>query len=142
MRKSFMTKEYSREFIKGTMNMKEQKSFFTSIMLEIEDIINISDTQLSWTESDNGTQKLKSETITQTYNAITHKFNNHSISLAPNQSDNDVKFYTSWLLNIKIKDILKEYVYSYLKYNRVFEYVNPDYTYNKNMITKLLNYKI
>lgn len=140
MRKTFMTKEYSREYIKGTMNMKEQKSFFMSKILEIEDFMNISNIVLTWTESTDSSQKIKAETITQTYNSTIHKNNNHSIEIAPNQTENDIKTYTSWLLKINIKDILIEYIFANLKFNRVFDYVSPNLTLSGNIKTAIIEY--
>lgn len=140
MRKSFRTKEYSLEHIKGTMNMKEQKSFFMSKILEIEDVINISNINLVWTESSDQSQNLKSENINNKYNSISHKEINHSINFAPLQSDLDIKNYTSWNIKINIKDILKEYLYAQLKKNRVFAYIQPEYTVKKDIKQSILEY--
>lgn len=140
MRKNFQTKEYTKENVFGTFNMKEIRSFLMSKILEIEDIMVINNLILTWNESYNNTQGILSDNITKTYNFNDIKRNNHSISLTPKQSDIQTKEYTSWDININIREIVNQYLFAQLKVNKAFSKILNEHTYFNSVNKAIFDY--
>lgn len=136
MRKSFMTKEYSIEPIYGTVNMKEQRSFMCSKILEIEDVMNVSTQKILWKESEDNTQGIKSDIIQMTFNPTLIKSSNHNIS--NNSSDNSE--FPIWEININIKTIITEYLFAQLKASNIFSGIKNENTYYENVNKSIFQY--
>ncbi len=133
MRKNFLTKEYSSLPIAGTMNQKEQRAFFSSKILEIEDTMYIGDTNINWTESSDKTQGIRLEDVNRTFNTSTVKKINHSISLSAQQSDQEKREFTKWEFNFNVREMITEYLFSQLKTNRVFANIDNSATLNNDI---------
>jgi hypothetical protein len=142
MRKSFITKEYSLEKIAGSMNMKEQKNFFSSKILEIEDTLYIGNNNITWTESSDKTQGIRLEDINNTFNTESVKYNNHSIKISSQQSEQERKIYTKWELTFNIRKMITQYIYANLKANRVFSNIDNKNTINNDIDDAINQYII
>jgi hypothetical protein len=141
MRKSFLTREYSLEPQNGSLNMAEQRAFFTSKILKIEDIMDVNDTNYSWTEAPDNTQGIRVENVNQSFNSYQVKLNNHTLSMYPQQTDE----YTKWLFTINIREIISEYLFAQLKTNRTFAGIdNPNTLTNSvdDAINQYITYNV
>lgn len=145
MRKSFITKEYSLEPISGCKNMLEQRAFFTSKILEIEDVLTVGSTNITWSESKDNTQGIRVEDGTDNnFDSYKVKDLNQEILISSQQSTNDINEYTKWELKINIREIIKQYIFANIKTNRIFENVENDMTINgvNNAIYDYINYNV
>ena len=140
MRKNFITKEYSIEPIAGTYNMAEQKSFFSSKILEIEDILYVDNNNINWTESVDESQGIILEDLNKSFNSSLVKNENHSLRIFPNQTEQQRKEFTRWKMSINIRNIITEYIFSKLKSNRTFENISNSNTYNNSINNAIYDY--
>ncbi len=138
MRKSFLTKEYSIEPIAGTFNMKEQRAFFSSKILEIEDEMYVDSNNINWTESSDQTQGIRLEDINKSFNTELVKSDNHSLRFFPNQTEQQKKEFTRWEFKINIREIINQYLFAQLKSNRTFEGIDNNNTMNTS-VDKAIN---
>lgn len=120
MKKSFITREYSSEPQPGTLNQKESRVFFSSKILEIEDVITIDDNNITWTQSTDNTQGLGVDSVNKILDTTTLKLNDHTLRIFPNQSDQDKKNFTQWEFTFNITDMITQYLFALLKKNRTF----------------------
>jgi len=132
MKKSFITPEYTQELVSGTFSMKEQRNFFASKILELEDIMLVDENSISWTEALDKTQGVSVDSITNSLNTNDLKERNNVIQMYPNQSIQDKEKFTIWEFEINILSIIRDWLFAKLKNARTFEYIS-----NNN--TKLLN---
>lgn len=140
MRKNFITREYTTTPISGVKCMKEQKTFFGSKILEIEDEMYIGNTNIVWTESNDNTQGIKLEDIFQSFNTFDYKKNNHTIKISDNQTDTERKEYTMYDIKINIRELVKSYLFAQLKTNRAFENISNSITYTNNVNDSIYEY--
>lgn len=140
MRKTFITPEYSSSPINGTMNQSEIKSFFQSKILQIEDEMIVSNSNISWTESIDGTQNIRLEDVNKIFDTFQVKKDNHSMIIYKNQSEQQKKEFTQWELTINIREIINQYIHAQLKANRTFENIDNINTYNNSVDKAIYQY--
>jgi hypothetical protein len=140
MRKSFLTKEYSIEPLNGTFNMKEQRAFFSSKILEIEDEMYVDNNNINWTESSDKTQGIRLEDINQSFNTELVKSTNHSLRFFPNQTEQQKKEFTRWEFKFNVREIITQYLFAQLKTNRTFEGIDNNKTLKNNIDTAINTY--
>lgn len=148
MKRTYISPENIYTKTHGTKLMKEQKSFFGSKMMDIEDTIIIDNRSISYYQNLNNEQvNLSSEIILAPviYSFDDDKKNNHTFSISKSQSDSERERNTTWDININIKPLLRNYIFANIKYNRTFEGVLNNMTYNNNTdmsITEYINTNI
>jgi hypothetical protein len=140
MRKSFLTKEYSIENKPGTFSMKEQKSFFSSKILEIEDIMYIGTNDINWTESSDKTQGIRLEDINKSFNTEQIKKANHTLAISPQQSEQEKREFTKWNLTFNVREMVTQYLFAQLKTNRTFSGIDNNKTLSSNIDTAITQY--
>jgi len=158
MKDSLMIKKYQTEDIFGTYNLLDEKSFFGTILIDIEDNINISDSSIQyfqkWLDGDpnnpveqeemknNGYQYFKMspglENLT-IIDVVKIKNDNHKIYKIL-QNDIDEKYNTRWELNIDIKKILIEYLFGKIKEARTFKSMDYSVFMNNNINDTIYKY--
>jgi len=133
--------KYDKQPQKGTFNMKETKCFFGSKMMEIEDEIIINDNLIQYYNKSNGFQNYDSlaDEFPVNNNLNDIKLNNHTISILQ-QNQTDYLNNTRWQMDIKIKEILKIYLFSKIKERRVFKSITDNDIYNKSIDNSIINY--
>ena len=149
MKSNLMLKKFSVNAVPGTMNQKELRTFFGGKVIYSEDIININDDSIAYSQvvSDynNGYQYFDYNTIpsnweTQFYENLTDlKYNNQSISLFSQTADNMIN-NTRWQITINGASILKDYLFFRLKEQRVFEIINANEVYSNDINTAIYEY--
>lgn len=143
MRRSYISPEFIYKKVYGTLNMSEQSSFFGSKMLEIDDFINIKNDNIIYYQLSNGEQldyNSESGLPQVVYNAVDGKKLNHVLFIDESQNEYDRNNNTKWILDIKIKDILKDYIFATMKKWRTFEGVKNNMTINNNVDASIKEY--
>lgn len=124
MKRSYISPEFNYTKVNGTLNMLEERTFFGSKMLEIEDEVVIDNRDIIYYQKNNKEQinlvqeKLLTPVI---YSASIDKESNHSLTIDESQTEFEKLNNTKWILKINTRELLRNYVFSQLKFSRVFE---------------------
>lgn len=143
MRRSYISPEYNNTPIYGTFNMIEESNFFGSKMLDVEDSIYISNQNIIYYQRENGEQiDLSAETSlpTMVYSSSDNMKLNHSLIIDPSQFDYQKESNTKWILNVSVRNILTEYLFSTLKRYRTFEGISNSLTKTNDINTSIREY--
>jgi len=143
MRRSYISPEYNNTPIYGTFNMVEESNFFGSKMLDVEDNVYISNQNIIYYQRSNGEQiDLAAESSLQTmvYSASDNMKLNHNLSIDDSQFDSQRETNTKWILNINVKNILTDYLFSTLKRYRTFEGISNSLTKTNDINTAIREY--
>lgn len=154
MKNNLILRKFKTSRVPGTLNMIEEKSFFGSKMLEIEDDVIIDNETIQYSQfftsgdrdlvKNNGFQYYDCEThvgdeTVFTLNLTSLKNDNHTIK----ESQQNVKIReisTIWEYTIDVKTILKEYLFVKIKENRAFKSVYYDDLLNKDINQSIYYY--
>lgn len=129
MRRTYISPEFKTNNVYGTYNMVEESNFFGAKMLEIEDSILISSQNIIYYQKLNGEQlDFDTETTLEStiYSSSDDKNLNHKLTIDESQSKYNLENNTKWIIDIDIKKILSNYLYSELKRYRTFEGIKTD----------------
>jgi hypothetical protein len=146
MRRTYISPEYQYQKVYGTVNMLEHSSFFGSKMLEIEDSLSIKNDNIIYYQLENGEQldAAAEERLTSSlptiYNTIQDKAYNHKLFIDDSQSESDKDGKARWILDIKLKDILKNYIFATMKKYRTFEGVTNEMTVSNSVNASIREY--
>lgn len=134
MRRSYISPEFEYNRVFGTLNMKEESSFFGSKMLEIEDSLELHNQGIVYFQ--NLLKEQLDLDVEKTSNPIIYlvsddKKANHTLVLDDSQNDFQKNGLTKYIITIDLKAILENYLFAILKQYRTFEGVkNSMTTYN------------
>ncbi len=145
MRRSYISPEFEYKDVYGTFNMKESVNYYGSKMLEIEDSIYLDKINIVYYENNNGEQiNLTSENILEPhlYSSTESKGKYHTLIKDSSQSDYQLNNFTNWILEIDLKNILLDYIFSQIKKMRTFEGIKNNMVIYKDVNTSLKNYII
>lgn len=145
MRRTYISPEYKYDDVYGTFNMKESINYYGSKMLEIEDFIYLDTINLVYYENVNGEQiNLTSENILEPhlYSSTESKNKYHTIIKDLSQSDYQLNNSTNWIIEIDLKNILLDYIFSQMKKMRTFQGIKNNMVIYKDVNTSLKNYII
>lgn len=143
MRRSYISPEFDHKEVYGTLNMVEESNFFGAKMLEIEDSVLISNQNIIYYQMPSGEQlDLSIENTLQSYvySSIDDKYNNHQLIIDESQTTYSKENLTTWILEIKLKDILSNYIFSELKRWRTFEGMRLNMTLDNDVNNSIRNY--
>ena len=143
MRRNYISPEY--EYVKrnGSMNMIEQTSFFGSKMIDISDLLFISNENIIYYQSANKEQlnfSLENGLSPILYSSFDDKKNNHSIKIDESQNSIQYESNTKWIITIDVKKILINYLFATLKKYRTFEGIKNNMTIYNNVDTAIYEY--
>lgn len=136
MRRTYISPEFHNNKIYGTYNSYEESNFFGSKMLEIEDFIDIENQDVIYYQKNTGEQiDLSVESTLQSivYSSAQNKLNNHTLIIDKSQPVYQLNRNTRWILEIKLADILRDYIFSTLKKYRTFEGLKNNMTIEKDV---------
>jgi hypothetical protein len=139
MRRSYISPEFNYVPVNGSFNMLEQSSFFGSKMLEIADSIDIKDESVIYYQQNNNEQldlTIESALPQIVYDTVLDKSINHTLTLDLSQRTNNPR----WILDIKLKKILKNYIFANLKKFRTFEGIQNSMLVSKNVDDSINRY--
>lgn len=131
MRRSYISPEFDHKEVYGTYNMVEESNFFGAKMLEIEDSIYVANQNIIYYQMQTGEQlDLSVENTLQSYvySSSDDKKANHQLIVDETQSSYAKENLTNWILEIKPKEILSNYIYGELKRWRTFEGIRKGMT--------------
>lgn len=154
MKDNLMLKKWKTETINGTFNLLEEKTFFGTKVMDIEDYIDITDKSILYSQVyinddvninnmlNNGYQYNEVNDFSETLfiiDVVQIKNENHTIKKLM-QNSIDEKFNTRWEININIKNILTEYLFGKIKEARTFKSLNYKNFSNKNINKSIYEY--
>lgn len=140
---SYLQNEFKYTPIDGTFNMKEQKSFFGSKGMDIEDIITISEKSITFNENPTSKEQTTlgtGESINLDYNFNTLKNIKHTINQKKLQTDLERSEITKWTLDIDVNTLLEDYLFASIKSARSFIDVSNINTSSNNVDLAIKNY--
>lgn len=143
MRKKGISPEYIYIPVPGSLNMHESRSFLGSKMMYTEDSVYLDSRDIVYYQQSNGeqidlTQELNLDTIL--YSITTDKSNNSQFGMDPDQSEQEMENKTKWVMEVDLREILKNYVYANIKNNRTFEGVRNQDTQYKSVNEAIYKY--
>jgi len=143
MKRNYISPEFQYVPTYGSMNMKEQTSFFGSKMLSIDSYISVSDLNIIYYEADNGEQVsylIEKNNQPIIYSMLDDKNSNHIIKLDESQSPVQKSSNTRWIIKIDTNTILSNFLFATLKKYRTFEGVTSDMTLNNSVDRSINDY--
>ena len=143
MRRTYISSEYSNTKTYGTFNMIEESNYFGSKMLEIEDNIYIENQNIIYYQRPSGEQiNLSAETSIDSpvYSASSDKEKNHSLKIDESQTNYQNENNTKWIMDIKINDVLSNFLFANLKRYRTFEGMKTSLTRANDVNTTIREY--
>jgi len=143
MRRTYISPEFTYQPIYGSYNLLEQASFFGSKMIEIEDLISLTNESLFYYQQSNNEQLDLESELTLTpgiYDQVSDKRDNHTLTLLDIQSDYQKRNNASWELTIDLDLILSNCVFGLLKKYRTFEGMKNEMTFNGDINTSIRKY--
>jgi hypothetical protein len=143
MRRSYISPEFVKNKVYGTFNMLEESNFFSGKMLEIEDKISIINEDIIWYQKLNGEQldfNIESSLNSNVYSSSLSKQKNHILRLDDKQSKSQMNSNSKWILEVSLKEILSDYIFSNLKRWRTFEGLKSEYTLERDVDVAIISY--
>lgn len=143
MRRSYISPEFDHKEVYGTYNMVEESNFFGAKMLEIEDTLLINNQNIIYYQMPNGEQlDLSVENTLQSYvySSADDKNINHQLIIDETQTSYSKENSTTWILEIKLKNIISNYIFGELKRWRTFEGIRTNMTSDNDVNNALKNY--
>jgi hypothetical protein len=149
MKSDLMLSKFQTANVSGVFNLIEQKTYFGSKIIKLEDYVSIENQKIQYSEIFNDTnflyngyqyfdyqsyrgEKLYLKKLTD----IKKKYT--TIELIT--KDTVYKNNTEWELTIDYTSILREYLFLKLKQNRIFKCVRPQDLLNKNINESIYSY--
>jgi hypothetical protein len=145
MRRNYISPEFEYTKVFGTLNMKEESTFFGSKMLEIEDIIELHNQGIIYYQNSNNEQTdldIERSLSPIVYSASDDKKNNHTLVIDEAQSDPQRNNLTKYIMTINLKNILENYIFATLKQYRTFEGVKNTMCYTRDVNFSIKEYVI
>ena len=145
MRRNYISPEFEYRKVFGTLNMKEESTFFGSKMLEIEDIIELHNQGIIYYQNSNNEQidlDIERSLNPIVYSASDDKKNNHTLVIDESQSDPQRNNLTKYIMTINLKNILENYIFATLKQYRTFEDVRNTMCYTRDVNFSIKEYVI
>ena len=143
MRRTYISPEYVTQRVYGTFNMREESNFFSSKMLEIEDMITIGIDDIPYYQNLAGEQiefAVESSNKPTVYSPNIDKQQNHTLVVDETQTKLEKEKNTKWILTINLKAILENYLFSIMKKWRTFEGIRNEMTTTNDVSQALRNY--
>lgn len=143
MKRNYISPEYTYTKVEGTFNMEEQKGIFGSKMMDIEDEILLDYRDIVYYQNEINEQlDLVQENLLAPiiYSITENKEQAHTLRIDESQTDFEKQKNTRWVLEINIRDILVNYIFSRIKEARTFEGINNNSTSFNSIDTAIRKY--
>lgn len=148
MKRSYISPEFNYTRTFGTKNMQEKKSFMGSKLLEIEGEIILDSRDLIYYQNSRNEQlSLVNEQQNPPiiYSINSDKERLHTLSFDDRQTDFEILNNTKWILNIQLRKLLTNYIFTQLKTNRTFNGVRNERVSSGDVdkaIMEYINYNV
>jgi hypothetical protein len=143
MRRTYISPEFNYIPVSGTLNMLEQSSFFGSKMLEISESIQIKNDNIIYYQQLNGQQINQAVELSLpqvVYDTVQDKQINHTIKLDEAQTEAQKNGNARWIIEINLRNVLRNYIFANLKKFRTFEGVLNSIVTEKNIDSSIYRY--
>jgi hypothetical protein len=143
MRRSYISPEFEYKKVFGTLNMKEESTFFGSKMLEIEDNLELHNQGIIYYQNANKEQidlDIERSLSPIVYSVADDKKSNHTLVIDDSQGESQRSNLTKYILTINLKNILENFLFSTLKQYRTFDGVRNSMCYTKNVDFSIREY--
>jgi len=145
MRRNYISPEFEYKKVFGTLNMKEESTFFGSKMLEIDDIVEVNNQGIIFYQNSKNEQidlDIEKSLSPVVYSASDDKKINHTLVIDDSQSEIQRNNLTKYIITINLKSILENYIFATLKQYRTFEGVKNTMCYTKDVNFSIKEYVI
>jgi hypothetical protein len=112
-------------------------------MLEIEDLINISNEDIIYYQKLTGEQLdiiVESAQTSFLFSSSTSKLQNHTLTLDPSQPAYQKNNNTRWILEVNLSTIFYDYIFATLKKYRTFEGIKKEMTIESDVNAAIRKY--
>jgi len=143
MRRNYISPEFEYKKVFGTLNMKEESTFFGSKMLEIEDTLELHNQGIIYYQNANKEQTdldIERSLSPIVYSVADDKKSNHTLVIDETQSEVQRNNLTKYILTINLKTILENFLFSTLKQYRTFDGVRNSMCYTKSVDFSIREY--
>lgn len=143
MKRTYISPEFDYKPIYGCYVMSESVSYFGSKMMEIEDVIEITNENLIYNQLVTGEQIDEASELNLPqifYDTTINKQVNHSLELDLEQTPFELENSAKWVFKIDVLDILRNHLFALLKKNRTFEGVKKNYVRNGDVDSAIFDY--
>jgi hypothetical protein len=143
MRRNYISPEFEYKRVFGTLNMKEESTFFGSKMLEIEDSLELHNQGIIYYQNANKEQidlDIERSLSPIVYSVPDDKKLNHTLVIDDSQSESQRNNLTKYILTINLKTILENFLFSTLKQYRTFDGVRNSMCYTKDVNFSIREY--
>lgn len=143
MRRNYISPEFEYKKVFGTLNMKEESTFFGSKMLEIEDNLELHNQGIIYYQNANKEQidlDIERSLSPIVYSVADDKKSNHTLVIDDSQGESQRSNLTKYILTINLKNILENFLFSTLKQYRTFDGVRNSMCYTKNVDFSIREY--
>ena len=135
MRRNYISPEFEYKKVFGTLNMKEESTFFGSKMLEIEDSLELHNQGIIYYQNANKEQidlDIERSLSPIVYSVADDKKSNHTLVIDETQGESQKNNLTKYIITINLKNILENFLFSTLKQYRTFDGVRNSMCYTKS----------
>ena len=139
MRRTYISPEYTNFNIVGTFSDEQLNNFFSSNILNLEDIVDINDNDIVWYQTNSNEQydiSIESSYSPYIYSLSDDKNNNSKLIKENKLNSKNI----IWKININSKEILSNYLFAVLKKERTFEGVKNSMTISNNVDNYIRSY--
>ena len=147
MKDNLQIKKFEIEKVHGVFNIVEESTFFCSKIMDIEDLVSITDKCIQYYQINSiGTTSYGYQYYDKNFleelnilDVVKLKIDNHAINLLQ-QSTIDEQNNTKWQIQINAKNILTEYLFAKIKEARTFRSMKYSNFINKNINQSVYDY--
>lgn len=143
MRRNYISLEFTYKPVFGTLNMREQSTFFSSKMIEIDDILEFHNQGLIYYQNGRKEQldfDIEKSSAPVVYSVADDKKSNHQLIIDDSQSDSQRNNLTKYILTIDLKTLLNNFLFATLKQYRTFEGVRNNMCYTNDVSYSIKEY--
>jgi len=143
MRRSYISPEFESIPVYGTYNMAEESNFFSAKMLEVEDRIYIDFQNVIYYQLPSGEQldiSVENSLRSNVYSSEIDKMSKHRLTMDPSQTEYQKENSTNWILEIDLRGILSNYIFTKMKEARTFEGIKLNMTYERDVNLSMRKY--
>jgi len=143
MRRNYISPEYKKTKVEGTLNMSEQRGILGSKMMDIEDSVILDNRDIVYYQNIiNEQMDLIQEFLLAPviYSISDDKEAKHTLRIDESQSNFEKQKNTKWIIEIKVQEVLINYIFARIKEARAFQGIKNTSTKFNNIDTAIKNY--
>jgi hypothetical protein len=143
MRRSYISPEFEYRKVFGTYNMREESTFFSSKMLEIEDNIVLDNQSIIYYQNQNKEQldiTIENSLPPVVYSISEDKKIGHTLVIDDSQNTFERNGLTKYKMEISLRTIFQNFLFATLKQYRTFEGVRNSMCFSNDVNASIRDY--